>query len=98
MNETNDTGVLKQIPVFYTPKMVANFSSFSPSAGKPARVVGAWQRLGLPIEIIDFEPVGIKPEWYFWAEFQMLKDLKIGKRRVGKECLRLCRSRWSPDH
>ena len=57
MNETNDTGVLKQIPVFYTPKMVANFSSFSPSAGKPARVVGAWQRLGLPIEIIDFEPV-----------------------------------------
>ena len=56
-NETNDTGVLKQIPVFYTPKMVANFRSFSPSAGKPARVVGAWQRLGLPIEIIDFEPV-----------------------------------------
>jgi len=57
MNETNDTGVLKQIPVFYTPKMVANFSSFSPSAGKPARVIGAWQRLDLPIEIIDFEPV-----------------------------------------
>ena len=23
---------------------------------------------------------------------------KIGKRRVGKECLRLCRSRWSPYH
>ena len=21
---------------------------------------------------------------------------KIGRRRVGKECLRLCRSRWSP--
>ena len=23
---------------------------------------------------------------------------KIEERRVGKECLRLCRSRWSPDH
>ena len=26
------------------------------------------------------------------------KTLKIGRRRVGKECLRLCRSRWSPYH
>ena len=25
-------------------------------------------------------------------------DLEIGERRVGKECLRLCRSRWSPYH
>ena len=24
--------------------------------------------------------------------------LEIGRARVGKECLRLCRSRWSPDH
>ena len=23
---------------------------------------------------------------------------QIGRRRVGKECLRLCRSRWSPYH
>ena len=23
---------------------------------------------------------------------------QIGERRVGKECLRLCRSRWSPYH
>ena len=26
------------------------------------------------------------------------KRLQIGERRVGKECLRLCRSRWSPYH
>ena len=24
--------------------------------------------------------------------------VKIGRGRVGKECLRLCRSRWSPYH
>jgi len=46
-----------KVPVFYTPKMVANISSFSPSAGKPARVVGSWLRLGLPIDIIVPEPV-----------------------------------------
>ena len=25
-------------------------------------------------------------------------DAEIGRARVGKECLRLCRSRWSPYH
>ena len=32
-----------------------------------------------------------------WLPFA-LGYLKIGRRRVGKECLRLCRSRWSPYH
>ena len=27
-----------------------------------------------------------------------LKELRSEERRVGKECLRLCRSRWSPYH
>ena len=26
------------------------------------------------------------------------KDFRSEERRVGKECLRLCRSRWSPYH
>ena len=46
-----------RIQVFYSAKMDANISSFSPSAGKPARVVGSWHRLGLPIDIIDPTPV-----------------------------------------
>ena len=25
-------------------------------------------------------------------------DIRSEERRVGKECLRLCRSRWSPYH
>lgn len=57
MNEAKLTDRIERVPVFYTPKMVANLSSFSPSAGKPARVVGAWQRLELPIEIFEPEPV-----------------------------------------
>ena len=27
-----------------------------------------------------------------------LEELRSEERRVGKECLRLCRSRWSPYH
>ena len=57
MNEAKSTDRIERVPVFYTPKTVANFSSFSPSTGKLARVVGAWQRLGLPIEIIEPEQV-----------------------------------------
>lgn len=56
-HEDNDKDCIALLPVFYTPKMVADFSSTSPSAGKPARVVGAWQRLGLPIEIVEPNPV-----------------------------------------
>ena len=29
---------------------------------------------------------------------EVLKRLRSEERRVGKECLRLCRSRWSPYH
>ena len=28
----------------------------------------------------------------------ILKKMRSEERRVGKECLRLCRSRWSPYH
>ena len=27
-----------------------------------------------------------------------MDDVRSEERRVGKECLRLCRSRWSPYH
>ena len=49
-----------RIPVFYTPKMVANFCSFSPSAGKPEQVVDAWQQLGLNIEMIEPSAVSVE--------------------------------------
>ena len=30
--------------------------------------------------------------------FLIPEDIRSEERRVGKECLRLCRSRWSPYH
>ena len=32
------------------------------------------------------------------VRFPITEVDEIGRRRVGKECLRLCRSRWSPYH
>lgn len=49
---------LTKIPVFYRPEMVAlEASTSSPSAAKPAQVVADWQARGLPIQVLDFEPV-----------------------------------------
>ena len=56
----NSTDEIMRIPVYYTPKMVANFSSFSPSAGKPEQVIAAWQQLDFTIQII--EPVAVSVE------------------------------------
>lgn len=43
--------------VFYNEKQnVTNNDSFSPSAGKPAKVLAAWQNLGLPIEVTSPKP------------------------------------------
>ena len=35
---------------------------------------------------------------YLTLENKWLQMGQIGKRRVGKECLHACRSRWSPYH
>lgn len=42
-----------KLPVYFTPRMVADSGSFSPSAAKPAQVVAAWRDRGLPIEILE---------------------------------------------
>ena len=45
--------------VYYTPRMVAESGSFSPSAGKPAEVVASWRERGLAIELCEPVPVTI---------------------------------------
>lgn len=47
------------IPVFYSPKMVANSECFSPSAAKPEKVVQSWQRQ-FPIRLIEPTPVSLE--------------------------------------
>jgi acetoin utilization deacetylase AcuC-like enzyme len=47
------------LPVFFTPRMVAESGSFSPSAAKPAQVVASWRERGLPIEILEPAPATV---------------------------------------
>jgi len=47
--------------VFYNEKQtVLDNDSFSPSAGKPAKVVASWKALGLPVAVRSFRPSSIK--------------------------------------
>jgi acetoin utilization deacetylase AcuC-like enzyme len=48
------------LPVFFSPQMLSNPVSFSPSAGKPARVVASWQRVGIPLDIRAPMPVTLE--------------------------------------
>lgn len=50
---------LAPLPVYFTPLMVADSGSFSPSAAKPAKVVAAWLAQDLPISIREPVPVSI---------------------------------------
>lgn len=55
MNDTRRSA--STLPVFFSPAMVADAMSFSPSAEKPARVVADWLARGLPITLHAPVPV-----------------------------------------
>lgn len=45
------------IQVFYSPRMVADSGSYSPSAGKPVQVVESWRSLGMAMHVTAPQPV-----------------------------------------
>lgn len=45
------------IPIFYTPLMIADSLSYSPSASKPAHVLEFWQQKDIPLDVIAPKPV-----------------------------------------
>ena len=51
------TQSFESIPVLFRPEMVAEASSYSPSAGKPPLVVVDWQSHALPVDLRGFDPV-----------------------------------------
>lgn len=48
------------IPVFYDDRMVAEIASYSPSAGKPRKVIDSWHELGIPMSVKMPLPVTIE--------------------------------------
>jgi len=52
--------VINSLPVFYTPKLLADAQSFSPSASKPALVIESWNNLDIPITIHEPAPATVE--------------------------------------
>jgi chromate reductase len=79
-------------------------------AGKPAAIMslspgalgafGANHHLRQSLVFLDM-PILQQPEAYIgnaYSLFDEAGNIRSEERRVGKECRRLCRSRWSPYH
>jgi acetoin utilization deacetylase AcuC-like enzyme len=70
------------IPVFYTPGMVADAGSYSPSAAKPGEAVHSWRMLGLPLDILA--PLPVSPEQFGLAHDPgFVADILAGRRKNG---------------
>lgn len=70
------------IPVFYTPAMVADSGSYSPSAAKPASVVASWQRPGRPLSIVPPQPL-VAEHFGVAHDAAFVADILAGRRTNG---------------
>src|SRR3546814_18216047 len=71
-----------------TPPLTASLTDLPGSATCPLRtgVHNAWRKIHAPAASCDARPI-------FMANLRRSEE-----RRVGKECVSTCRSRWSPYH
>ena len=74
---------------------VLRYSDIAPVPGAPDYVIGIINLRGNVVTVIDTRA-------RFGLQHGEISDstriVRSEERRVGKECLRLCRSRWSPYH
>jgi len=63
---------MNAIPVFYSPLLLANAGSYSPSAGKPAAVLDSWVANGFPIEVL--KPACVERQDYYRAHSRTYVD------------------------
>ena len=57
-------------------------------------VILAWSMPITSLLIIEYW----KRREYYTSTIELLNNLRSEERRVGKECVSTCRSRWSPYH
>src|SRR3546814_16983964 len=56
---------------------------------------------GPPVDLLDALGIGLHLGAGIdlpWLQLQFAAQLRSEERRVGKECVSTCRSRWSPNH
>src|SRR3546814_10478376 len=61
-------------------------------------LAAALARAGLTVAVIDRESPAAMIEAGFDGRTSAIAHGRSEERRVGKECVRTCRSRWSPYH
>ena len=94
-------------PQYYTQKTSVQVENLE-SPQKAGYVFNGWTCEGKDVSdtVLMDKPKTLKAKWkkgtadvsiVFWKE-SPADALRSEERRVGKECLRLCRSRWSPYH
>src|SRR3546814_13193220 len=78
------------------PKPAATPATISDAAKEVAKTVG---EAALPIaKAVAPIAAGLPPETAVRAAFDLAGPTRSEERRVGKEWVSTCRSRWSPDH
>jgi acetoin utilization deacetylase AcuC-like enzyme len=70
------------LPIFYSPNMVAQSESYSPSAEKPAQVVASWQRLRLDLQIRAAAPVTLE-QFALAHDADFVREVLAGRRANG---------------
>lgn len=71
---------MSALPIFYDPRQHTDANaSFSPSAGKPARVVESWEKLQIPLRRMPVEPA--TPEQLALAHDRAYVDGVLSTRR-----------------
>src|SRR3546814_15597173 len=86
------------------------FRSSLPAAASPSlSVAAALEQFGTPLLVTTADHALLRAEWlqYFLDHCPAGRDVCVAlarreqrseERRVGKECVSTCRSRWSPYH
>src|SRR3546814_12655923 len=84
--------------VYYTPKIFGDAGSYAEQHVADVELVGRKPRNLTHLEAASLTLVG----GTVWEAFVQRAQLKVAERseerRVGKECVSTCRSRWSPYH
>ena len=65
---------------------------------KPVTAKPAETRMGSGKGALEYWVAVVKPGRVLFEIAGVPEETRSEERRVGKECLRLCRSRWSPYH
>src|SRR3546814_10342697 len=86
------------LPIFRSPRWRAKYPGEADMDDIGAATVRRITWRLMPLLCLLYLVAYIDRQNVAYAKLQMVGDLRSEERRVGKESVSTCRSRWSPDH